>query len=108
LRRCGGALLVKERCMKHGMTLAAAVLVCAAAQAQPATSEGMVVKVDKPGQRVTLKHSGVKNLDMPAMTMAFRVGNPKLLDDLVVGDHVRFAADKVGGSYMIVTLFKGP
>ena len=56
--------------------------------------------------RITLKHEGVKNLDMPAMTMAFRVGNPKLLDDLAVGDSVRFAADKVGGSYMIVTLFK--
>ena len=47
-------------------------------------------------------------LDMPAMTMAFRVNNPKLLDDLAVGDQVRFSADKVAGSYMIVTLFKAP
>lgn len=93
--------------MKRRIVLAAAA-VAFAAGAQPATAEGQVMKVDKTGLRVTIKHSGVKNLDMPAMTMAFRVGNPKLLDELAVGDHVRFAADKVAGSYMIVTLYKGP
>ena len=85
---------------------AVAVLGAAAAVAQPAASEGQVVKVDKAALRITLKHDGVKNLDMPPMTMAFRVGNPKLLDGLAAGDHVRFAADKVAGSYMVVSMFK--
>ncbi len=88
------------------MALAATVLVAAAAAAQPALSEGQVVKIDKPGLRVTLKHGGVQHLDMPAMTLAFRVANPKLLDDLAVGDKVNFAADKVGGSYTLLTLTK--
>ena len=92
--------------MKPFIALAATALVSIAAVAQPATSEGQVVKIDKAGMRITLKHNGVLPLDMPAMTMAFRVGNPKLLDEVAVGDKVRFAADKVGGSYMIVTLFK--
>jgi Cu/Ag efflux protein CusF len=94
--------------MKHWMSLAATVLVAAAAVAQPATSEGEVVKVDKAALRITIKHSGVQNLDMPPMAMAFRVGNPKLLDDLTAGDHVRFAADKVAGSYVVMSLFKVP
>jgi len=36
---------------------------------------------------------------MPPMTMIYRVANPKLLDRLAVGDKVRFAADKINGSY---------
>jgi Cu(I)/Ag(I) efflux system periplasmic protein CusF len=97
---------MQESRMKPIFALALAALVSTAAVAQPAMSEGQVLKVDKPGLRITLKHDGVKHLDMPAMTMAFRVGNPKLLDEVAVGDKVRFAADKVGGSYMLVTLSK--
>ncbi|MFY9514471.1 MAG: copper-binding protein [Rubrivivax sp.] len=88
-------------------TVAAALATTAVvAAAQPANAQGEVVKIDKPGLRVTIRHEGVPNLDMPAMTMAFRVGNPRLLDELNVGDKVRFAADKVGGSYMVVQMFR--
>lgn len=77
-----------------------------AALAQPATSEGEVTKVDKPAARLTIKHRGVKNLDMPPMTMSFHVADAKLLDGVAPGDKVRFAADKVGGSYTVTTLQK--
>jgi Cu(I)/Ag(I) efflux system periplasmic protein CusF len=97
---------MQEMHMNRVIAMAAAALVAVAAAAQPAQSEGQVVKIDKAAQRVTLKHSGVPQLDMPAMTMAFRVANPKLLDDLAVGDKVSFAADKVGGSYTLLSLTK--
>ena len=47
-----------------------------------------VTKLDKAGGRVTLKHGGIKQLDMPAMTLVFRAANPRLLDGLAVGDRV--------------------
>jgi Cu(I)/Ag(I) efflux system periplasmic protein CusF len=69
-------------------------------------AEGEVTKVDKPGARITVKHGGVKQLDMPAMTMAFRVADAKVLDTVAVGDRVRFSADKINGSYTITSLAK--
>ena len=33
---------------------------------------------------------------------------PKLLDRLAVGDKVRFAAEKVNGSYTVTALVKAP
>lgn len=90
------------------MPVVAAALAATAvlAVAQPAASQGQVVKIDKAALRVTIRHDGVAHLDMPAMTMSFRVGNPKLLDEVAVGDRVHFAADKVGGSYMVVQMFR--
>ncbi len=35
-----------------------------------------VVKIDKPAGKITLKHGPIKNLDMDAMTMVFRVADP--------------------------------
>lgn len=82
----------------------AAATVSIAAFAQQA--EGEVTKVDKPQSRITVKHNGIKHLDMPAMTMAFRVSDAKALDSVAVGDRVRFSADKVNGSYTITSLAK--
>ena len=88
-----------------GLALALATV---GAGAQTATSSGEVVKVDKPAARLTLKHDGVKNLDMPPMAMIFAVADPKLLDDLEVGNKVRFAAERVGGRYTVTVLIKQP
>jgi Cu(I)/Ag(I) efflux system protein CusF len=82
--------------MKHW--IAAALLVAGAAQAQPLT-EGEVRKVD--GDKITLKHNEIKHLDMPAMTMVFKVANPASVAKLQPGDKVRFSAEKVGGQYTI-------
>jgi len=94
--------------MNKLIVFAATALVSLAALAQPASADGEVTKVDKAAARITLKHGGIKSLDMPPMTMAFRVADPKVLDSVSVGDKVRFAADKVGGSYTVTTLVKAP
>jgi Cu(I)/Ag(I) efflux system periplasmic protein CusF len=85
--------------MKHW--IAAALLVAGAAYAQPLT-EGEVRKVD--GDKITLKHNEIKHLDMPAMTMVFKVANPASVAKLQPGDKVRFSAEKVGGQYTITRL----
>jgi Cu/Ag efflux protein CusF len=78
------------------------------AQAQSPTTAGEVLKVDKAAGKVTLKHGEIKNLDMPPMTMGFRVRDPKMLDDVGVGDRVRFVAERVDGQYVVTALSKAP
>jgi Cu(I)/Ag(I) efflux system protein CusF len=80
----------------------------APAYAQTPNASGEVTKVDKPGLRVTIKHGEIKNLDMPPMTMVFRVRDAKLLDELAPGDRVRFAAERIDGSYTVTSLSKAP
>ena len=68
--------------------------------------DGEVKKVDPDAGKITLKHGEIKNLDMPAMQMSFRVSDPTWLKTLQVGDRVKFTADKVGGQFTITTLEK--
>jgi Cu/Ag efflux protein CusF len=75
---------------------------------QAATSAGEVTKLDKAAGKITLKSGEIKNLDMPPMTMAFRVRNPKMLDEVAVGDRVRFVAERIDGQYVVTTLSKAP
>lgn len=67
-------------------------------------SEGEVQKVDKDAGKVTIKHGALANLDMPPMTMVFRVKEPAMLDQVKVGDAIRFKAEKIGGNYTVTEL----
>ena len=69
---------------------------------------GEVRKVDKAQAKLTLQHEAITSLNMPAMTMAYRVQNAAWLDQFKVGDKVRFDADKVGGQYTITALKPAP
>jgi len=81
-------------------------LLAAASLAQTPQASGEVTKIDKANSRVTLRHGEIKNLDMPPMTMNFRVRDGKILDEVAVGDRVRFTAEKLDGSYVVTTLSK--
>lgn len=74
-----------------------------AAAAAP-TSDGEVRKVDKAQGKITLKHGPIENLDMPGMTMVFKVADPKMLDDLKPGDRVKFAASDKGGAITVTAI----
>jgi Cu/Ag efflux protein CusF len=67
-------------------------------------SDGEVRKVDKETGRITLKHGPIPNLDMPDMTMVFRVQNESMLDAVKAGDKVRFTAEKVRGQYTVTRI----
>lgn len=100
---------MKKLLMGAAAALASIVLLKSGmALAQGASTPGEVTKVDKVGGRITLKHSEIKSLDMPAMTMAYRVRDAKLLDTVVVGDRVRFVAERVDGQYTVTSISKGP
>lgn len=78
-------------------------IVVSQAKAAPMV-DGEVRKVDKDAGKITLKHGPIPNLEMPAMTMVFRVKDPTMLDKVKDGDKVRFAADKVGGAYTVTAI----
>jgi len=85
------------------LTLTVAALF-AALPVHAQSTDAEVLKIDKPQLKITLKHGEIKNLDMPPMTMVFRVQDAAMLDTVKVGDKVKFDADKVGGQYTVVKL----
>jgi Cu(I)/Ag(I) efflux system periplasmic protein CusF len=82
--------------------------IIAALAVQPAfaseMSDGEVRKVDKSAQKITIKHGPIVNLDMPPMTMVFRVKDPALLDSVKAGDKVKFEAEKIGSAFTVTRI----
>ena len=64
-------------------------------------TKGVVNKVDAKAKKVTIKHEDLKNLDMPAMTMVFRVEDPVLLEKLKEGSNIEFVAERVNGKLTV-------
>lgn len=72
------------------------------AQAPAGTwTEGEVRKLDKAQGKLTLRHGPIANLQMPAMSMVFRVADLALLDAVREGDKVRFVAEQVNGVFTV-------
>ena len=67
-------------------------------------TDGEIKKIDKDNGKITIKHGEIKNLDMPGMTMVFRVQDAAMLDQVKVGDKVNFAADKVKGNITVTKI----
>ena len=61
-------------------------------------TRGVVQKVDKASGVVTLKHAAIKNMKIPAATMAFEVGDKKMLEQIRTGDTVHFHVELVNGA----------
>lgn len=89
--------------MKLSTLIAAAALVSSAA-AFSQTTDGEVRKLDRKEGKVTLRHGPIANLDMPGMTMVFKVADPKMLDKLKAGDKVRFTAVNVDGTLTVTAI----
>ncbi|KXF75027.1 hypothetical protein ATN84_20275 [Paramesorhizobium deserti] len=64
-------------------------------------TKGTVKKVDAKAKKVTLIHEELKTLDMPAMTMVFRVEDKALLDKLKEGAKIEFVAERVNGKLTV-------
>lgn len=76
--------------------------------AAEALTEGEVHRIDKSSGKITLKHGEIKNVGMPPMTMAFQVKDAAMLDDVKVGDEVRFHVEKQGGAVVVTELRPAP
>lgn len=70
----------------------------------PETSEAEVRKVDASAGNITLKHGEIKNLEMPPMSMVFRVKDPALLGQAKAAAKVRFTAERINGIYTVTSL----
>jgi Cu/Ag efflux protein CusF len=69
-----------------------------------AKAEGEVRKVDKEAGKLTLRHGPISNLEMPEMTMVFRLVDPKLLDGLLPKQKVRFTAERLEGQLTVTSI----
>jgi Cu/Ag efflux protein CusF len=67
-------------------------------------TKAKVKKVDMKSEKVTLIHEPLKNLDMPAMTMVFKVADKAMLEKLKEGAQVEFVADRVNGKLTVTEL----
>lgn len=74
------------------------------ASAEASMTDGEVKKVDKDAGKITIKHGPIANLDMPNMTMVFRVKDPAMLTQVKEGDKIKFVADKVNGAFTVMKL----
>ena len=77
----------------------------AASQEDPnALSEGEIKKIDKDSGKLTIKHGPLNNLNMPGMTMAFKVQETAMLDQVKAGDRIRFRVESLNGTYTVTKL----
>jgi Cu/Ag efflux protein CusF len=76
----------------------------ASATAPANLTAGEVKKVDKEAGKMTIKHGPLANLDMPGMTMVFRVKEPAMLDKVKAGDKINFAAERANGAITVTHL----
>ena len=77
-----------------------------AAAASAALTEGEVLRIDKAAGTATIKHGPMPKLDMPPMTMPYRVKDKAMLERLKPGDKIRFDVDAVGGVFTVLRLEK--
>lgn len=89
---------------EHGARYSASGEANTSSATSEAMTDGEVRKIDKSTNKITLKHGELKNLDMPAMTMVFKVKDPAMLDQVKPGDKVRFSADRVNGAITVTTI----
>lgn len=110
-----GAITVTPKAGASKAAAPAVVPVAPVVQAQPAPAsastaqalamaDGNVRKIDAANGKVTLKHGPIVNLDMPGMTMVFRVQPPTLLNNIKVDDTVKFHAERIDGTFTVTAI----
>lgn len=99
--------------MKTLISLLAALTIVTPLHAEPVTppaaqstvmTDGVVRRMDPANGKLTLRHGPIVNLDMPAMTMVFRVQPPELMSTLKVGDAVKFHAESFDGVLTVTAI----
>jgi len=76
-----------------------------AAEVPEASASGEVRRVDPAAGKITLKHDAISGLELPAMTLVYRI-DPALLAGIKPGDKVSFTAERRDGKYVVTKLSK--
>lgn len=82
----------------------AAASVASAPASASTLSDGEIRKIDRDAGKLTLRHGELKNLNMPPMTMVFMVKDKTLLNELKVGDKIRFHVIMEAGQMVITRI----
>ncbi|MBK6599945.1 MAG: copper-binding protein [Proteobacteria bacterium] len=94
-RKPAGGHAEQER---SGRTVTLAV---AAAPASGSDTRARVESINKADAKIKLRHGPIPKLDMPAMTMVFRVANAALLEQVTEGEEVGVTIEKIGSAYVV-------
>lgn len=73
-----------------------------------ALTDGEVKKLDQNTGKITIKHSEIKHLEMPGMTMVFTAKDKKLLTNIKPGDKIQFMAISEGGKMVVTDIQPAP
>lgn len=81
-------------------------LAAAVALAQTASQpvEGEVTRINKDTGKISIRHGPLPQFDMPAMNMVYAVKDPAFLDKVKVGAKVVFTADKIDGTFTVLSI----
>ncbi len=77
-----------------------------AASAAAEMTDGEVRRLDKARGTVVLRHGEIRNLNMGAMTMSFKLQDPTMASQLAVGDKVKFSAIQKGEDLIVTAITK--
>ncbi len=69
-----------------------------------AWADGTVKKINPDAGKVTITHGPLSSLDMPAMTMVFRVKDPTWLEQMKPGDRIRFVVERLNGALTVTDI----
>ena len=69
-----------------------------------ALADGEVKKVDKDTGKLTVQHGPLVSLNMPGMTMSFKVQDPSMLDQVKAGDKIRLRVERINGAFTVTKL----
>ncbi|MEO1138119.1 MAG: copper-binding protein [Pseudomonadota bacterium] len=72
--------------------------------AEPTFTKGVVKKVKPDDGKVTIIHEELVDLEMPAMTMVFRVADNAMFEKLEPGANIEFVAERVDGKLTVTDL----
>ncbi|ENV36814.1 copper-binding protein [Acinetobacter venetianus] len=73
-------------------------------KAEMVQAVGVITAIDTKGSILTISHEAIAAINWPAMTMGFKVADPKLLNGLAVGQKVDFELKAEGGNQVITNI----
>ena len=82
-------------------------LIAAHSLAQPSAADwiaGEIVKIDSERGTVTIRHSAIAHLHLPAATTIFRYVDPVVVLRIKPGDRIRFRSDRYDGTLRLVNV----
>jgi len=92
---------------RSALAAALATVACYAvpAFAQEGSGSGEIRRIDVEANKITIKHGPIAALDLPAITLVYRI-DAALLAGLQPGDKVKFTARRINGQYVVVEISK--